>query len=79
MNRWSLIYGPSHNGVSITPSTDGCRQWECCGGKECGFTTEEARGHVVDFYLSQAKFFKELNDSDFEAYFGYYPLEDDNE
>lgn len=55
--RYDVIYGPSESDCRIEPHF--CREWEgdlgCYGSNpDHGFTWEDARQHVVDFYTAMA-------------------------
>ncbi len=70
--RWSLLYHADR--VSIEPVENGCRTYGCCGGRECGYTTEEAQAEIVKYYESQASFWRKMPADEFVASQGYAPL-----
>lgn len=73
--RWAIRYGPEENHIDIEPAQASCRYYDCCNGKDCGFTLEDAQKEVVDFFQNKAGYYKALSYEEFLASMGYH--EDD--
>ena len=70
---WSVISRAAT--VSIEPSENGCRTYECCGGEACGYTAAEAQTEIVAHYQRQADYWREMTVEQFLIAQGYsYPV-----
>ena len=66
---WSISYGGE--GPTIEPVINSCREYDCCGGKDCGFTTEKAQEYIAQFYQERADMIRNMSLKDFLIYEGY--------
>lgn len=67
--RWAIVYGA--NGVSIEPAMSGCRQYECCLGRECGFSAAEVQDEVASYHQRQADYWRGMTPDEFLVAQGY--------
>lgn len=71
--RWSLRF-ICVNEVKIEPAINGCRQYECCLGRECGNSLDEVQAEIAAHYQRQADFYRDLSPEAFLEAQGY-PLD----
>lgn len=71
--RWSIAYRADR--IDIEPVENSCRMYDCCNGKDCGLTLEDAQKEVVDFFQNKAGYYKALSYEEFLESMGYH--EDD--
>lgn len=66
---WAVCYG--EHGPWIEPTVNSCRDYDCCGGEECGVSIEEAQQAIVSFYQTRADEWRALTIEEFLERQGY--------
>jgi len=68
--RWAIRF--DSYGIGIEPVENGCRDYDCCGGKDCGFTTDEAQSEVVNHFQVFRDYYHKLTPEEFVKVMGYH-------